>query len=89
MFLLVCKNQCGPGYKSPLDAYNNSKQETILYTVCIQPNPETKNKPDYLATIDVDPCSATYSQVTINFYFLILVPTINIMSNQNLFVYHR
>lgn len=68
MFLLVCKKQCGPGYISPLVAYNNGKQEKILYTVCIQPNPQTKNTPDYLATIDVDPNSATYSQVTVNLY---------------------
>jgi len=38
-----------------------------LYTICIQPNTLTKNKTDYLATIDVDPNSPTYSQVTIHF----------------------
>lgn len=67
LYYLDCKNQCGPGYKSPLDAYINGKRETILYTICIQPNTLTKNKTDYLATIDVDPNSPTYSQVTIHF----------------------
>lgn len=63
MYLLDFEKKCGPGYKSPLDAYTNGKQETILYTICIQPNPQINNKPDYLATIDVDPKSSTYSQV--------------------------
>lgn len=63
--MLDCKKQCGPGYKSPLDAYKNGKRETILYTVCIQPNPLTNSKPDYLAIVDVDPNSSTYSQVII------------------------
>jgi len=66
-YYLDCKNHCGPGYKSPLDAYINGKRETILYTICIQPNTLTKNKTDYLATVDVDPNSPTYSQVTIHF----------------------
>lgn len=64
-YLLDCKNKCGPGYKSPLDAYINGKQEKILYIICIQPNPQINSKPDYLATIDVDPESPTYSQVCI------------------------
>lgn len=71
--ILDCKKQCGPGYKSPLDAFKNGKRETVLYTICIQPNPQTKNKPDYLAVVDVDPDSPTYSRVTIysfsNLYF--------------------
>lgn len=58
-----CKKQCGPGYKSPLDAFINGKRETILYTICVQPNASTKNKSDYLATVDVNPNSPTYSQV--------------------------
>jgi hypothetical protein len=67
---LDCKKQCGPGYKSPLDAFINGKRETILYTICIQPNALTKKKSDYLATIDVNPDSPTYSQVII--YFILL-----------------
>lgn len=67
--MLDCKKQCGPGYKSPLDAYKNGKRETILYTICIQPNPQTNRKPDYLAIIDVDSNSSTYSQVIIYIIF--------------------
>lgn len=63
VYVLDCKKQCGPGYKSPLDAYKNGKREKLLYTICIQPNSETNSKPDYLAIIDVDPDSTTYSQV--------------------------
>ena len=33
-----------------------------MYLPCIVPG---KDRPDYLATVDVDPESATYSQVTI------------------------
>lgn len=70
--MLGCKKQCGPGYKSPLDAYENGKRETILYTICIQPNPQKNSTPDYLAIIDVDPKSPTYSQVT-SYFILILL----------------
>lgn len=50
----------GPGYASPLDAFNNGPREELLYVVCVRPN---KNKQDYLATVDVDSKSATYGQV--------------------------
>ncbi|XP_068618469.1 methanethiol oxidase [Battus philenor] len=50
----------GPGYASPLDAFKNGPREKLLYVVCVQPD---LNKQDYLATIDVDPNSSTYSQV--------------------------
>lgn len=35
-------------------------RETILYIPCIQTE---KGKHDYVAVVDVDPSSATYSQV--------------------------
>ncbi|CAK1586309.1 unnamed protein product [Parnassius mnemosyne] len=50
----------GPGYASPLDAFRNGPREKLLYVVCVQPN---LSKQDYLATVDVDPDSPTYSQV--------------------------
>lgn len=50
----------GPGYASPLEAMQKGPKETILYIPCIQPE---KGKHDYVATVDVDPSSATYSQV--------------------------
>jgi methanethiol oxidase len=50
----------GPGYVSPLDAFKNGPKEAILYVTC----PRRKSdKPDYLATVDVDPASTTYCQV--------------------------
>ncbi len=52
---------CGPGYASPEEAIK-SEREQLLYTVCIYNGTEIK-APDYLATIDVDPQSDTYSQI--------------------------
>ncbi|XP_067118243.1 methanethiol oxidase isoform X2 [Centruroides vittatus] len=51
-----CK--AGPGYSSPLEAMKGPK-EKIIYVTCIHPN----KKADYLATVDVDPNSPTYSQI--------------------------
>jgi selenium-binding protein 1 len=55
-----CKH--GPGYASPLDAVKNGPREKLIYVTCIRRN-QAVEKPDYLATIDVDPQSSTYSQV--------------------------
>jgi selenium-binding protein 1 len=51
----------GPGYKSPQDAIN-AKCEKIVYTICIYTGTGI-DKPDYLATIDVDEVSSTYGEV--------------------------
>ncbi|XP_023949721.1 methanethiol oxidase [Bicyclus anynana] len=56
--MACCKG--GPGYASPLDAFRNGPREELLYVVCVQPD---QTKQDYLATVDVDPNSPTYSQV--------------------------
>uniref|UniRef100_A0A7M4FW51 Methanethiol oxidase n=1 Tax=Crocodylus porosus TaxID=8502 RepID=A0A7M4FW51_CROPO len=53
--------ECGPGYKTPLDAMKGPR-EKIIYLPCIYRNTGI-NKPDYLATVDVDPESPCYSQV--------------------------
>ncbi|KAM4662206.1 methanethiol oxidase [Discoglossus pictus] len=53
--------ECGPGYKTPLDAMKGPREE-IVYLPCIYRNTDIK-KPDYLATVDVDPKSKTYSEV--------------------------
>ncbi|XP_072139561.1 methanethiol oxidase [Mobula birostris] len=53
--------QCGPGFSSPLNAMKGPREE-IVYLPCIYRNTAV-NKPDYLATVDVDPKSPTYSQV--------------------------
>lgn len=50
---------CGPGYKSPKVAIN-APREKILYVACVHTD---DNKPDVLATIDVDPESSTYTQI--------------------------
>lgn len=53
---------CGPGYRTPLDAFRNGPREKLLYVVTVQPN---LNEPhgDYLSTVDVDPDSPTYCQI--------------------------
>ena len=43
------------------DAFNYGKREKIVYLPCIVPG---KDRPDYLATVDVDPESPTYSLAT-------------------------
>ncbi len=55
-----CK-ECGPGYASPAEAIQ-APRETLLYTVALYVGTGIE-KPDYLATIDCDPDSPTYSQV--------------------------
>ena len=52
---------CGPGYASPAEAIK-SPREKLLYTIAIYTGTGIQ-KPDYLATVDVDPDSPTYSQV--------------------------
>jgi selenium-binding protein 1 len=51
----------GPGYASPQDAIR-APREQVVYTICIYEGTGVE-KPDYLATIDVDPDSPTYSKV--------------------------
>ena len=52
---------CGPGYASPSDAIK-APNEKLLYTIAIYTGTGIQ-KPDYLATVDVDPNSPTYSKV--------------------------
>jgi len=51
----------GPGYKTPLDAMQGPREQ-IVYIPCIQID---KSKPDYLATIDIDPESPTFLKVSL------------------------
>ena len=51
----------GPGYASPLAAMH-AEREKVLYTVALHDGTGVE-APGYLATIDVDPSSRTYSQV--------------------------
>ena len=52
---------CGPGYASPAEAIK-APREKLLYTIAIYTGTGIQ-KPDYLATVDADPDSPTYSQV--------------------------
>src|SRR6266700_8236427 len=54
-------SSCGPGYASPQEAMKAEREKT-LYTVGLYGGTGIQ-APDYLATVDVDPASATYSQV--------------------------
>ncbi len=54
-----CKK--GPGYATPLEAMSGPR-ESLLYVTCIYSG-TGKGKPDYLATVDVDPSSPSYSKV--------------------------
>ncbi len=51
----------GPGYASPEEAMRAEPEKT-LYTVALYVGTDVE-EPDYLATVDVDPESPTYSQV--------------------------
>ena len=55
------KDYCRPGFASPQEAMK-APREKLLYTVALYIGTGIQ-KPDYLATIDVDPDSPTYSQV--------------------------
>lgn len=52
---------CGPGYASPKEAMN-APREKLLYTVGLYTGTEIK-APDYVAVVDVDPQSSSYSRV--------------------------
>ncbi|RLN21830.1 selenium-binding protein 1-like [Panicum miliaceum] len=57
-----CHAAKGPGYATPLEAMEKGPREKLIYVTCVY-NGTGINKPDYLATVDLDPNSPTYSQV--------------------------
>jgi selenium-binding protein 1 len=59
--LLAAEPTSGPGFCTPEEAMR-AQRETLLYVVCLYVGTGIE-KPDYLATIDVDPGSPTYSRV--------------------------
>lgn len=63
-FLFSRPDHCngGPGYATPLDAMKGPR-EKLLYLPCIRSNTGIE-KPDYLATVDADPNSPSFSQVS-------------------------
>lgn len=64
--LLGGPNSCchGPGYETPLAAMKNGPKEKIIYVPCIMVNTDNASKPDYLATVDIDPESGSYCKVS-------------------------
>ncbi|KAB2039648.1 hypothetical protein ES319_D02G025800v1 [Gossypium barbadense] len=56
-----CCKRTGPGYGTPLEAMSGPK-EALMYVTCVY-NGTGREKPDFLATVDVDPNSPTYSKV--------------------------
>lgn len=52
---------CGPGYASPAEAMQ-APREKLLYSIALYTGTGVE-EPDYVATIDVDPDSPTYSQI--------------------------
>ncbi len=55
------KTCCGPGFATPAEAMK-AEREKIGYTVALYTGTDV-HEPDYLATVDFDPESPTYSQV--------------------------
>jgi len=58
IFVVACS---GPGYPSPRSAMLEGPCEKLLYVIGIHTDPE---KADVLCTVDVDPNSPTYCQVS-------------------------
>ena len=52
---------CGPKYGTPTEAMA-SEPEKLLYVTAL-PGAKDSNRPDYMATVDVDRKSSTYGQV--------------------------
>ncbi|KAF8764164.1 Methanethiol oxidase like protein [Argiope bruennichi] len=50
-------------YKSPLEAFNSGHKEKLAYVTCVSAKWKTSEKPDFVATIDLDPESPTYSKI--------------------------
>ncbi|XP_071506993.1 methanethiol oxidase-like [Diadema antillarum] len=58
-----CCGDDGPGYPTPKAALS-APREKLLYVTAVRRNtPTGKKKPDFLATVDVDPLSPTYCQI--------------------------
>lgn len=54
----------GGGFASPLDAKTYGEREKLLYIPAVVPAAaDGEAKPDYIATVDLDPTSPTYSKV--------------------------
>lgn len=63
LFQIAAAEDHHVGYSSPLEAYNQGRREKLAYVTCISAKWETTGKHDFVATIDLDPQSSTYSKV--------------------------
>ena len=54
----------GPGFATPRDAFRYATREKLVYIPCIVPS---KDRPDYLATVDIDPESPTFCKAWSNY----------------------
>ncbi|KAL6042027.1 Methanethiol oxidase, partial [Balamuthia mandrillaris] len=52
----------GPGYASPLEAFRSGAREKVLYVPAIPCGEGAEQREDYLAVVDADPDSDTYSR---------------------------
>ncbi|GBL85846.1 Methanethiol oxidase [Araneus ventricosus] len=50
-------------YTSPLEAFRSGHREKLAYVTCVSAKWKTSEKPDFVATIDLDPESPTYSKI--------------------------
>ncbi|KAJ7570579.1 hypothetical protein O6H91_01G127000 [Diphasiastrum complanatum] len=57
----LCCSGGGPGYATPLEAMAGPR-ETLIYVTAVYTGTGIE-KPDYLATVDIDPTSPTYAKV--------------------------
>lgn len=68
--IVDCHLECcsGPGYATPLEAMKGPR-EKLVYLPCIYTSTGIK-KPDYVATVDVDPQSSDYGKVNIDLFLI-------------------
>uniref|UniRef100_A0A914HXL3 Methanethiol oxidase n=1 Tax=Globodera rostochiensis TaxID=31243 RepID=A0A914HXL3_GLORO len=52
---------CGPGFKSPGDAFQKGPREKVIFVTC--PNVNPSEAADIIASVDVDPDSETFCKV--------------------------
>ncbi|XP_054707119.1 methanethiol oxidase-like [Uloborus diversus] len=57
------ERKCHIGYNSPLEAMKNGPREKLAYVTCVSAKWKSTNQPDFLATVDLDPESETFSKI--------------------------
>nr|XP_042903302.1 methanethiol oxidase-like [Parasteatoda tepidariorum] len=59
------------GYNSPLEAFKSAEREKLAYVTCVSAKWQTTNIPDFIATVDLDPESSTFSKVRLSITFVV------------------